>query len=309
MTRYASNLMTYNASTGAAEIVPDMIVPDIIASSGRQEVFMPHVRRFDFTGSGESFGIPQNATLDFASLGSQTYIDGTAPDQSQWNPTSRTCTPQFYYLDVTVGLDVVQGARPGISVQGAIAEEAGRGLAKHHDALFAALYTEAPSSAPDHEIGTDGTLMNFTMFRTAYALLLAQNAPRPYVWIIHPTTLGEILQDNTFTNAAVLGKGMLTTGVGDGGFWQDLLGIGIYVSDEIDESSGLHTIMMSKNAALAYGYKRITNPNNGQASELMVDVDWNSARRMYEINMTYQANALGAVFTSTTNKWMVDIIS
>jgi hypothetical protein len=301
--------MTYNATTGVAELIPDLIVPEILASSAREEIFMPHVRRFDFTGPGEVFSVPQSAVLDFAALGSATYIDGTNPDQTQWNPTSRSFTPAFRFLDVTIGIDSLQGAQPGLSMQDAIIKEAGVGLAKDHDSLFAALYTEADDASPDHEIGTDGTPLNFSILRSGYELLLTQNAPRPYVWVVYPTQVAELLQDNTFIDASVKGSPVLTSGIGAGGYFTQILDIAIYCSDQIDESSGRHSMMFCKNACFGYGFKRITNPVTGATSELMVDPDWDSGRRMVDINMTYQAAVGGLVKTSTSNNYVVDIIS
>jgi hypothetical protein len=265
------------------------------------------LRRFDFTGAGEVFSIPQSASLDFAALGSSTYIDGTSPDQTQWDPTSRSLTPTFRYLDVTVGMDSLSSSV--VSIQDAIIKEAGIGLAKDHDGSAAALYTEASASTPDHEIGTDGTELSFTTLRSGYELLLTQNAPRPYVWIIYPAQVTELLKDNTFIDASVKGSPVLTRGIQPGGYLTSMLDIDIYASDQIKESSGRHSMMFCARAAFAYGYKRLTNPSTGATSELMVDIDWNSARRMYEINMTYQGAFGGAVKTSTTNNYVVDIIS
>lgn len=310
MTRYSSALNTYNAAVGVAELIPDLIIPELLASSAREEVFMPHVRRFDLTGPGEVFSIPQSSTLAWGALGSATYIDGTLPDQTQWNPTSRTLTPTFYYLDVTVGIDSIQGVQPGLSIQDGLIKEAAIGLALHRDSLFGALYTEASNTAPDHEIGTDATELNFSTFREAYALLLTANAPRPYTWVIHPIQVVELLKDNTFIDASIKGSPVLTSGIQPGGFLTQLMDVGIYVSDQIDESSGLHSMMFAKGAALAYGYKNLTNPNTGASQEIMLDIEWNSGYRMYEFNMTYQANAGGACGASATlNDYIVDIIS
>ena len=44
--------------------------------------------------------------------------------------------------------------------------------------------------------------------------------------------------------------------------------------------------------------------------ELMMDIDWNSVKRMYEINMTYQAAVGGLKGTSTTtNTWLATFAS
>lgn len=306
-TRYGA--FTVNAAAGVAELTPDLIIPDVTATAARQEVFMPHVRRLDRTGPGEVFTVPTAGALAFAQLGSQTYIDGTAPIETAFNTGGRTFTPSFWFLDVIVPLDAIQGAAPAISVQDEVIKEASIGLAAHHDALFAALHTE-PITSPQHNVGTNAVELNFVSIRTAYQLLLAANAPRPFAWVIHPIQVTELLKDNTFIDAAKKGAPVLTNGIGEGGFLTGVLDFDFYVSDTIVESSGLHSLVLSKNAALGYVFKQLQNPSTGQTSELMMDMDWNSARRSVEINMTYQAAVGGLKGTSTTtNNWMVDFIS
>ena len=117
------------------------------------------------------------------------------------------------------------------------------------------------------------------------------------------------MKDNTFIDASVKGSPVLTDGIKAGGYFTQLMDVSIYVSDQIDESSGRHSMMFAKNAAIAYGYKRLTNPNTGASQEIMLDIDWNAARRMFEFNMTYQANASGAVNAANGNKYLVDYIS
>jgi hypothetical protein len=264
---------------------------------------MPLVRRFDCTGPGEVFAIPQADVLDFSAM-TATYINGVLPDETLWSPTQRTLTPRFYYVDVGVGMDVLQGAQQGISVVDSIVKEAGIGLAKSHDAIIAANYAE-PAAAS----GTNATELNFTALRTAYGILIGANAPRPYAWVIYPTQVLELLKDDTFINAGVKGSPVLTSGIQPGGYLTQVLDIGIYVSDQIVSSTGYHSMMFSKNAAFAYGFKRLTNPATGVTSELMVDVDWVSAGRKFDVNMTYQGCSNGAVFSATTNAWAVDYVS
>jgi hypothetical protein len=69
-------------------------------------------------------------------------------------------------------------------------------------------------------------------------------------------------------------------------------------------------MMFSKNAALGYGFKRLTHPVTGASQEVLMDIDWNSGRRSIEMNMTYHADFEGLKGSSTTtNNWLVDIIS
>jgi len=81
MARNTAALFTGNYAAAAGYLVPDLIIPEILASSGREEVFMPLVRRFDCTGPGEDFSIPQADVLDFTAM-SATYINGLLPDET-----------------------------------------------------------------------------------------------------------------------------------------------------------------------------------------------------------------------------------
>ena len=72
MARYSA--FTVNAAAGAAEMVPDIVIPEITETAARNEVFMQLVKPLDRTGPGEVFTIPTAGALAFATLGSQTYI-------------------------------------------------------------------------------------------------------------------------------------------------------------------------------------------------------------------------------------------
>lgn len=306
MARYSA--FTVNAAAGAAEMVPDIVVPEITETAARNEVFRPLMAQRDVTGPGEIFTHPTAGALSFAQLGSQTYIDGTAPTETAFNTGGRTFTPQFWFCDIVVPMDMIDGA--AMSVQDAIIKEVGVGLALHRDSLVAALYTEAPASGPDHEVGTDAVALSYSNITENTRLLYTQNAPRPFSWVIHPTQWGELMADNTVIDAATAGQPGLSLMQGDNGYITKVFDTSIYVSDQIDESSGLHSMHFSTGRALGYYFKRLQSPVSGGSAELMVDIDWNSARRSYEINTTYQCAVGGLKGTSvTTNNWLVDCIS
>lgn len=303
MARYSQ--LSSNSSGGIQELIPAVVIPEVIATSARQEVFMPLVRRLDLTGPGDDFNVPNAGALTWS-----TYTSGNSPDEQAFNTSQRTITPTLRQLDVVIPIDALQGSI--VNVQDEIVKEAGLGLALSHDAGFAALYTEAIASNPDHlGIGTDGTAMSFLSLRTGMGLLYAQNAPKRFAWVLHPDQwAGELLLDDTMINAAVKGAAVLTQGMGANGFITSVLDVDIYVCDQIIESSGRHSIMLSKNAAFGYGFKRLTHPVTGASQEILMDTDWNSARRSLEINMTYHADFEGLKGSSTTtNNWIVDLIS
>jgi hypothetical protein len=150
----------------------------------------------------------------------------------------------------------------------------------------------------------------YSNLRENTQLLYTQNAPRPFAWAIHPTQWGELMADNTFIDAAKAGQPGLTLKQGDNGRIIEVFDTTVYVTDQIDESSGLHSIFFSTGRAFAYVYKQLRSPLSGGYNELLVDIDWNAARRSYEICTTYQAVFGGLKGTSTTtNNWAIDCIS
>ena len=220
-------------------------------------------------------------------------------------------------MDVIVGLNSWVSAQ--IDPQGMIVKELGEALGKSHDALAAVAYQTASASTPDHlGIGTDAVKLNVTALKAAQALLLVQHAPKPYSWVVYNDQLSELLEDELFFNAAVKGSPVLTGGTAQNGYFTKFLEVEVYVSDQIVESSGRHSMMFSKGVGMAYVYKLISTPYSGGASELVVDIFYNSGARAYEVNSTY----LGCMATGkgsgtyaaagtgvTDNNFLVDYIS
>jgi hypothetical protein len=268
-------------------------------------VFRPLARQFDLSGVGGALDVPTAPALSFATL-----TENTAPDVSSFDTGKRTINPVIYGVDCAVS--IMAWEESAISVQSAIISEVAIALAKHRDALFAALYTEAPASSPDHEIGTDGTALTFTSLRDGMALLYTQNAPRRFAWVINSGQWVELLQDATMISAHVKGAPVLTQGVGANGFLTSVLDVDLYMSDQVVASSGsaYQSMMFSKDAAFGYGFKRIASPISPTQSELLVDLDWDSSARAYNVNCTYYADAEGIKGTSTTtNNYLVAIVS
>jgi hypothetical protein len=291
--------------TEVSEIAPAGVAMEALTAASRMEVFRPLSRQFNITGEGTTFNIPNTPAVAFAAV-----TEGDMGNiEDAFDPLATVATPLLYGVDVIVGLNSWVSAQ--LDPQSMVVKEVANALALHHDALAAALYARASNTAPDHlGIGTDGVELNFTALRTAQGLLYTANAPRRFAWVIHPTQWIELLKDNTFIDASVKGSPVLTNGLGANGYATSVLDVDIYVSDQIDESSGLHSMMFSKNHSVAYVYKTIATPYSGGASELVVDVFYNSGARAYEINSTYLGTMESGHGTAgTTNKHLVDYIS
>jgi len=307
MTRYGQQTFNDTGNPGIEKYVPAVVLSDVQATAATEEVFMPLVKRIDLTGPGDAFDYPQGGALTWAAF---TAGGANPPDETEMAAGARTLAPSLRVRDVVVPIDSLQGS--AVDVTAVISREAGIGLAKSRDAGFAALYVEASASNPDHlGIGTDGTPLSFTSVRTILDLLYTQEAPRRFAWVVYPTQwAGELMLDDSIINASVKGAPVMTSGMGANGFVTSILDLDIYVSPQIIEATGLHSMAFSKNAALGYGYKMLTHPITGNTQEVLIDLDWNSPRRALEINMTYHADFEGIKGTSTSsNNWLVDYIS
>jgi len=289
-------------STAVSDLIPAAIVPEVVISAVENETFMPLVRRFDFTGPGSTFAIPQVDAMAWTTI----TLNATADDEVAYTTSKQTCTPGLHNLDVVIPFTEFDDSV--VDLQSAVAKEAGIGLADYRDGLAAALKTDRPTSTPDHFLGTDATEINFTTLRDAQNLLYIQKAPKPFNWVVHPTQFTELLKDDTFINAGVKGSPVLTKGIGGDGFATKVLDVNVYVAEQIVEDSGLHSMMFSHQAALAYGYKMIGKPG-ATKQEVMMDIEWNSTLRFIEINMTIRAQFIGAKGTAAENTWMVVAIS
>jgi hypothetical protein len=302
MARYSAT--TINDSAGVQELIPALVWPEVIATSAREEVFMPLMRRMDLTGPGDDFNVGQAGALTFGSYTPAATLAG--PTEQAFNTNQRTLTPLLRVCDVIVTISALQSTQ--MSLQDQIIKEAGLGLAADHDAGAAALYTEAPASAPAHEIVTNAALSYTNAIVAGSALLYTQLAPKPFATVIHPALIGELMIDQQFMEAARRGNTDAQTGVKSGGYWTNILDTEIYVCDQIVLSTNYRNMMFSKQKAMGYGFKRITHPVTGASQELLLDIFWNSGGRAVEFNMTYWADWEGLKGTSTTtNNWMVEI--
>lgn len=289
----------------AAEMIPTIIAPELTASASRQEVFRPRCKQYNMTGEGGALDVVCAPSLAFAVQSSE----GAANDDLGFNTTKRTLNPALHVADVAVSLQTSMNS--SINVTDQIVKEGAVALAADRDARGCALYTEAPASAPDHEIGTDGTKLSMTSLKDGMALLYAQNAPRRFAWLVNGGQWIELLDDATFANASFKGSPVMTKGLGENGYGTSFLDVDIYVTSEIIASSGTAywSMMFSDQEAFGYGYKLLNSPLSPSMQEVLVDVAYNSGDRAYEVNMSYFADIEGVKGTTTANNWSVAIVS
>jgi hypothetical protein len=301
MARY-DNIVS--SATEGTTLVPDIVTAEILATAAEQEIGMQLCRRFDYTGlPGDTFAVNSTPAVTFGAL---TQDSTTEPGEDAFTLTARTITPVQRQVDVILSSKMVADAAGDISASAI--REIGVALGRDRDVSLFSLYTEAPASAPDHEIGTDAVALDFADLTTTLQLLHTQNAPRPYFHVIAPIQASELLGDTVFQSAAIKGEPVLTNGLGSNGFFTKILDLLLYVSPDIVEATGLHSMAFPM-GAFGYGFKRMSSPLSPTPQELLVDVEWNSKRRVYELNATYYGDFEGLRNTTTTNKWVVDLIS
>jgi hypothetical protein len=283
-------------------LIPEIISDQVVAESGRVGVFENVVRMFDFTGPGDILNVPQRDSLSFASLS-----EGLPNSYEDYAPTQRQLQPILIGTSLLLSWEALNHS--AIDVQQLIVDSVAAAWAEYTDSEVANLYTEAPSSNPTHEQGQDGTALTFSSAATILQLLLTQNAPRPYAWVIHPTQLGELLGDSDFKVNLTQGRGQFFSTQGgapdNANYWGNVLGLEIWVSDQIVESTGLHSMAFSKEA-FGIARKRISTPKSPSPQFVKVETDWDVNKRGLEVAITVCQDAGGIAFTSITNKWVVD---
>jgi hypothetical protein len=80
-----------------------------------------------------------------------------------------------------------------------------------------------------------------------------------------------------------------------------------WVSSEVTSAaSALHNMMFSKDA-MATGYKNFATPISGGAGRIRVGIQWREAFNAWDVGIKVYENNAGIAYTSSTNKWIVDI--
>ena len=185
----------------------------------------------------------------------------------------------------------------------------------HSTEGFASLYTEAPASTPDHEIGTDGTPIDLALAIQIHKLLLIQKARPPFHWFVDPIQWAEGLQDSSMREALKV-NGQLpgpfnSTMPPNAEYYigSPIKGLHMWVvPGGMIESSGLHSIAVGT-GAIGMAYENISTPLSPMASRVNIDIDWVPGARAWDVDFTVSQISGGLRNTSTTNKWMVDAIS
>lgn len=303
------------------ETIIDFLEQQTIETANQLKVFRPVLAQssprsiLDFSGPGDNKDIVQRSGMTFAAL---TEWNGTGnTTNTALDPTKRTLSPVLIGCHFQMSYEA--DAFSSIDPMQMIADEAATAWAQAEDSAatisFAANYADAPSSAPDHVIGTTGVPMDAALIRNAVQLLMTAKARPPFNLFIDPLQWGELMQDALAISLLKDGGAQpagfrAVEGVRLDQFVGKLFGCNIWCvpGGMITASSAVHAIMCGQNA-LGIAFKRISTPLSTTPSELNIDVQWVAQHRYYVVALTTCFDTGGIAWTANNNKFMVDISS
>jgi hypothetical protein len=291
-----SRLSTEVADLNATQISTE------IQLFAQQELPWPKVINwYPFSGPGSVWQTAQAPELSLTTYTESDTLGMTVTDADAFDMSNRQITVSMKGIDVGITLFALQCVTGDL--QGAVRDSIRKAWIDKLDTDLMALYTEAPSVGPDHEIGAQNTPLDYDTFLQGFELLAAQAVPNPITWMIGPTQISEVLNITQFSKFLEYGREVLTQEiqVPTGFLGVAPLGVGIYWSNNAVSSTGIHSMMFSKGA---FGY----------VEKAPFTVDVNSSNLMSKERTLYVAGTCtygvgGIRDTSTTNKFVVDIVS
>lgn len=297
------------------KVIIEYLERSAVESAATQKVFRPVLGNSpktlkDFSGPGDKWNINQTSGISFVAL---TEWDGTGNvTNTAETPTQRQLVPVLIGAQMEVSYegwafsesDFVSLIAPEVAIADATAEDSAATIS------YAALYTEAPSSAPDHEIGGTQNL-DYPLIRQAWQLLRTAKAPGPYNLFLDPVQVAHLYQDTQcialLDKGGKVPSGMIGEGVRMDMFVGQILGVNIWmVPGGMITSTTLKAMMVAQDA-IGLAYKKISTPLSPTPSELNIDVMWRPKGRYFDVDMTVCRDVGGIVKTNTTNNRVVEI--
>jgi len=300
-------------TTTLAGILQTAISERMIDQYFKKKVFRPLIGERNIIlvpNNTQSWKIGQRDTLSFDAT-----TQGTEDTPEPFDTAAtdaRTLTPIVFAAHALAAWEVVNDTPVKVINEMAVAALTAWDVLEDSDTTygFAAQYGEACNTTPDHEIGTNATAMDAAIILNGVQLLMTAGAGEPYNHVIDPIQVKELMQD-TEAKAWLRQKNgdyAATVGADPNRYLGEIHGVQIWRGDAMVESSGLHSIMFGTNA-LGLGYKLISNPLNPTPLEFSPTVQWEDSANSYRVTFRVCMNIGGLSDTSTTNRFMVDIIS
>jgi hypothetical protein len=261
---------------------------------------LPYMERVDWRGAPATGTVSNIAQFPAVSMATVTPAAATGDDPGDTatvSTSARSVTISVKAVDVWPDLlSVMQGA---VDVTSTLSEIVRLAYVAKIDTDFMALYTESAT-----DIGASGTALTFTdHFLAAYELLFANKAPKPYTWMIPGVAISEIFSEPQFSQAQQYGRSVVDQDLDVQRGYQGFapLGVPIYASNNYTASSGNHGIMFAKRGI-----------RMNEAMPFRVNIDRTKLlndERALKIGGTTIYGVGGTRATSTTNPWIVDIVS
>jgi len=280
----------------------DDIDPTIIENEAQLalEFELPWTQVIDWRGynqPGTTNQIAQFPAVTMADVTPATTTGDDPGDTATISTTNRQITIGVKAVDVWPDLlSLMQGA---VDVQATLSEIVRIANVTKVDTDIMALYTESNT-----DIGSAGTPLSYTdHFLAAYELLFANKAPKPYTWVIPGVAISEIFSEQQFSQAQQYGRSIVDQDLDVQRGYQGFapLGVPIYASNNYTASTGNHGIFFAKRAIRML-----------EAMPFRVNIDRSKLfndERALKIGGTAIYGVGGTRDTSTTNKWIVDVVS
>ena len=288
-------------ATEIADLNPTQIATEIQLAA-QEELIWPRLIRWEpFNGPGLIWQMAQAPALTMYAVSesqSTGYTETSGTDAQAFDMSNRQITAGVKACDVLLTLSALTASVGDL--QGVVRDSQKKAYFDLVSTDICGKYTEATAA---HEIGTDGTQLSYDTFLAGFELLAAQAAMGKKWWVIGPAQIGEVMKIDEFAKFLNYGRAVLDQDIPleAGSMGVGPLGVEIFWDNNIVESSGLHSIM-GTSEALAYVEKM----------PFRVEVDATTlyvGNRSIRIGGTAFYGVGGLRDTSTTNKFLVDIIS
>lgn len=315
MARYGQTTIVAN---GIDDIDVDLVASRVLASAFDASAFLPNIRTHKVTSRLGRY--VQEGTVTWGALAEIT--GATLPDEDAYVPTARAYTCTAHHVDVVPTQEaLIDADTSGKSLEDQVTSATLLAYVSYFDLQFAGLYTEAPSSNPDHIIGSANDALTAGLIDNGIELLLTAKAKPPFTLVIYTGKIREL-------NAIPGVRDKMVRGVaGPGGMDGPVLGMNekllargyggvldIYHSDQIVSSTGRHNMMFAvgtedEHKAFANPWVEQFGPSGKVTNKLMFEKWRNGPRRVHELLWTTMEDFIGQPFSATTNQWVVDLVT
>lgn len=253
-----------------------------------------------FYGTGTAANVATAPTLSMSTL-SESATTGMGDVTSTFTLTDRTLTAALKAVDVVL-TKVALEASVGNITQLIINAGTRAGIVTL-ETDFCALYTEAPSTAPDHEIGVQGGGWDWATILAGQELLMTQSAPGPYAVLAHTSDFSSLMTIPELTEAQIFGRGVIEQGANldTGQVYVGNNNLMFYCSNNVTQSSGNRNMMFAKDGIGI----RMKQDFTVSIDRSRLDV----GERAIIIGMELWYAVGGTRNSSTTNKYIVEILT